>query len=95
VTHKLFAKLVTSEIIDRVLSEIKEQMPEANKFAAAKYIRKRRFGAFRLRKKDEKAMEKEKASMYRAGFSFGLVDDILKMNLTELEDIIFAAEKNI
>lgn len=95
VTQKLFAKLVPSEMIDRVLEEVNQEMPEANKFAAAKYIRKRRFGGFRLRVKDEKAIEKEKSSMYRAGFEFGLVEDILKMDLKELEDIIFGAENNI
>ena len=95
ITHKLYAKLVQPKIVSQVLAEIDAQMIDSDVFAAAKYIRKRRFGAFRVKEKDEKSLEKEKNAMFRAGFSYETTLAVLKGNKSDLEDIIFKKGKII
>lgn len=79
-------KGVPQEIVEQLLFEARED--EANNpdlQAAAAYVRRRRFGAFRRadRTSDEK-IEKEKAAMMRAGFSYELVHKTLEANEDEL-----------
>lgn len=62
---------------------------DADRRAAAAYIKRRRFGAFRREIADAEILkaktEKELASMARAGFGYELARDLLRL---EIEDII-------
>ncbi len=95
ITHKLYAKLVQPKIVAQVLVEIDSQILDIDIFAAAKYIKKRRFGSFRVKEKDEKSQEKEKNAMLRAGFSYETISKTLQIKQSDLEDIIFTKGKNI
>ncbi|WP_417450809.1 regulatory protein RecX [Kordiimonas sp.] len=61
---------------------------KADEIAAAAYVRRRRFGPYRRhdRKVDDR-VEKELASMMRAGFSYSLAKRTLESSLEELDDI--------
>jgi len=57
--------------------------------AAAAYVRRRRFGAFRRAEYDAAAkLEKEKAAMMRAGFSYSMVLKILSADEDELLSLL-------
>ena len=92
--QKLQAKGVAADVVADVLETLAEQYEDMDVMAAVKYARKRRFGAFSIRHDGEdlpenKLVEKELASMCRAGFSFGLASRVLKMSHPDLEDIFY------
>jgi len=57
--------------------------------SAVKYVRKRRFGAFSRSHGGDELVEKELASLCRAGFSYSLAGRVLRMAREELEDILY------
>lgn len=65
---------------------------DADKRAAAAYIKRRRFGPFRRPIDDPERLrektEKEMASMARAGFGYDLSRDLLKLETEELMDLL-------
>ncbi len=90
-SQKLQAKGVAPDMVIEVIEELAEQYEDMDFAAAVKYVRKRRFGAFSLRHEATEVVEKELASMCRAGFSYGTARKILKMTRSELEEILYAA----
>jgi len=86
IAQDLRYKGVPREIVERLLLDAREEgeiNPDIQ--AAAAYVRRRRFGAFRRadRTSDEK-IEKEKAAMLRAGFSYDLTVKTLSASEDEL-----------
>ncbi|WP_417317536.1 regulatory protein RecX [Emcibacter sp.] len=90
IIQKLQAKGVSRDLAERVLSEIAEEMGDSEIFAAAGYVRRRRFGPFSANAADEDKRRKEMASMARAGFSFDLSRQVLEMDREDLEDLLFS-----
>ncbi|MBL4803195.1 MAG: RecX family transcriptional regulator [Emcibacter sp.] len=89
VVQKLQAKGVDSDVVAEVMQDLSDEHKDMDLSAAVKYVRKRRFGAFSSRHDGTEVVEKELASMCRAGFPYGLVNKILKMSKDELEEILF------
>lgn len=79
-------KGVPEAVATAAIREFDEEAEEdADRQAAAAYVRRRRFGAFRRPDRNtEDRLEKEKASMMRAGFSYGIVRDILEASEDEI-----------
>lgn len=90
IAQDLRHKGVPSDIAEATLSALDdEEGPSADRRAAAAYIRRRRFGPFRRadRQVDNK-LEKEKAAMMRAGFSYGLVAELLEADEDQLLELL-------
>lgn len=90
IAQDLRYKGVPGSLVDEVMAEAQEEREEdADLCAAAAYVRRRRFGPFRRadRCADEK-IEKEKAAMMRAGFSFSLVKQVLEASEEELLNLL-------
>ncbi|NVJ96818.1 MAG: RecX family transcriptional regulator [Alphaproteobacteria bacterium] len=86
ITQDLRYKGVPEAIATAALREFDAEADEdADRQAAAAYVRRRRFGAFRRADRNtEDKLEKEKAAMMRAGFSYSLVKDMLEASEDEL-----------
>ncbi len=83
-------KGVPAEVVSKVLAEAEED-PDAdlNLSAAAAYVKRRRFGAFRRADRmSEEKIEKEKASMMRAGFSYGIISRVLESTEEEILELL-------
>ncbi|MFC7050262.1 regulatory protein RecX [Emcibacter nanhaiensis] len=89
IIQKLLAKGISRDLIDRVLAELVDEMGDSELFAAASYVRRRRFGSFSTRAADDARRQKEMASLARAGFSFDLSRRVLDSDRDELEDILY------
>ncbi len=87
--NKLRAKGVPLEIIEEVVTSIYKKRPDANIVSAIKYVKRRRFGPFRIRERKENAKQKEFAAMARAGYSYSESAKVLKASLEELENILY------
>lgn len=90
IVQDLRYKGVPSDIAEAALNELRQDEDrDADRQAAAAYARRRRFGPFRRadRNADEK-IEKEKAAMMRAGFSFSLIKETLEATEEELLDLL-------
>ncbi|MCF6197381.1 MAG: RecX family transcriptional regulator [Emcibacter sp.] len=87
--QKLLAKGIAASLATEVMAALAEEFEDMDFLAAVKYARKRRFGAFSIRHDGNELVEKELASMCRAGFSYGLANRILMMPREELEDILY------
>lgn len=71
----------------RELSEDDDVDPDAQ--AAAAYVRRRRFGAYRRETADiEQKREKEIAAMMRAGFRYEMINKTLDMSDDEIIDLL-------
>ena len=86
IAQDLRFKGVSDDIAEAVLSEANsDDDKDMDLLAAAAYMRRRRFGAFRRAEYDAvEKLEKEKAAMMRAGFSYGVVVKILAASEDEL-----------
>ncbi|MCF8475194.1 MAG: RecX family transcriptional regulator [Emcibacter sp.] len=89
IIQKLRTKGVPSGLIDDIISNLSEQLEDQDALAAVRYIKKRRFGAFNSRHDNSEIIEKELASMCRAGFSYTLGHRTLGMAREELEEILY------
>lgn len=87
--QKLQAKGVAAAVVAEVMEALAEQYEDMDFQAAVKYARKRRFGAFSIRHEGTDLVEKELASMCRAGFSYTLASRVLKMSRPDLEDSLY------
>jgi len=88
IAQDLRHKGVSSDIIEAILSSAQDN-GEPDVTAAAAYARRRRFGPFRRAVQDVDAkLEKEKAAMMRAGFSYGLVQKILSSTEDDLINLL-------
>jgi len=90
IAQDLRYKGVPSNIAEAALNEAREDGDvDADRQAAAAYVRRRRFGSFRRADRDvEGKLEKEKAAMMRAGFSYGLVAEVLAMSEDEILELL-------
>ncbi len=90
IKHDLHYKGVPSDVANALFESLEDE-PDQNidVSAAAAYVKRRRFAAFRRADKlsDEK-IEKEKAAMMRAGFSYKIVQDIMQASEDELRDLL-------
>lgn len=93
IAQKLLAKGIAPDVIEEVLQNMAEgcDKDEFDHNAAVKYVRKRRFGGFSLRHDGTAVLDKELASLCRAGFSYSLAVRVLKMTRLELEEVIYRA----
>ncbi len=89
IARKLRARGVSADLVTEVMEDLSEQYEDMDFLAAVKYVRKRRFGAFSTRHDGREIVEKELASLCRAGFSYGLGNRILKMSREELEEMLY------
>jgi regulatory protein len=83
-------KGVSQELVAEILSAAREdEDKDPDLQAAAAYVRRRRFGPFRRpdRMTDDK-IEKEKAAMMRAGFSYQLVKRVMEATEDELVSLL-------
>ena len=87
--NKLRAKGVPVEVIEEVVASTYKQTPNANIVSAVKYVKRRRFGPFRVRERMENTEQKEFAAMARAGYSYSESAKVLKASLKELENILY------
>jgi len=87
--NKLRAKGVPLEIIEEVVTSTYKQIPNVSILSAIKYIKRRRFGPFRIREQKENTEQKEFAAMARAGYSYSESAKVLKASLKELENILY------
>ncbi len=93
IAQDLRHKGVGAEDIEAALSALSGNAEvDADKRAAAAYIKRRRFGPFRRPIDDPERLrektEKEMASMARAGFGYDLSRDLLKLETEELMDLL-------
>lgn len=86
VGQKLRAKGVSVELIASVLETYEADNPDADYLAAIRYAKRRRFGPFSIRHDGSEVIEKELASLCRAGFSYALAQKILKQSKETLEE---------
>lgn len=89
IAQKLQARGVEVNMVSDVMADLSEQYEDMDFLAAVKYVRKRRFGAFSTRHDGQELVEKELASMCRAGFSYIIAGKILRMPHDELEDLLY------
>ncbi len=89
IVQKLMAKGVSADIVEQVMGNLSEQYEDMDFLAAIKYARKRRFGAFSTLHDGQELVEKELASMCRAGFSYAIAGRVLKMTGEELEEVLY------
>ncbi|MBT7583836.1 MAG: hypothetical protein HN572_12800, partial [Kordiimonadaceae bacterium] len=89
IKNKLRQKGVSADLINETIEKACEDNPNINLVSAIKYVRKRRFGPFRIREKEENTVKKESGAMARAGFSYAETKQILKATREELEDILY------
>ena len=89
IKNKLRSKGVPLEIINEVVDKAIENTPNMNQISAIKYVKKRRFGPFRIRQSNERTDEKELAAMARAGYSYHEATKILKSSREDLEGILY------
>jgi len=90
--QKLLAKGVAPDMAAQVIQKLAAQHEDIDFLSAVKYIRKRRFGAFSLRHDGKALVQKELASMSRAGFSYETASRTLKMTRAQLEEILYGSE---
>jgi len=90
IAQDLRYKGVPAGIAEAALRAVGEEDDrDADRQAAAAYVRRRRFGAFRRADRDvEGKLEKEKAAMVRAGFPYGLVAEMLALSEDEILDLL-------
>ena len=87
-------KGISVEISAEVLGELEGEEPDAvDRKAAAAYIKRRRFGAFRRETGDDSALlaakrNKELASMARAGFGYSLANEMLNLPQDGIIDLL-------
>ena len=91
-------KGIDADLADRIFAEIESQQQQErgeeqdlNMRAASAYVKRRRFAAFRRSDRcygDDK-LEKEKAAMARAGFSFDVINRIFTLDQSELEELLY------
>ena len=91
-------KGIAEDIIAIALAKLERPIPcdqqqhwNADLFAAVRYIKRRRLGAFSAVGR-EKPFEKQLASMARAGFSYEISKQVLALSLERLMDIIDSTE---
>jgi len=89
IKNKLRVKGVPLDIISELVEAIEIDNPSINLISCIKYARKRRFGPFRVREVQDKTVNKEQASMARAGFSYDESMKVLNAGREELEDILY------
>lgn len=89
IKNKLRAKGVSAEVIDEIIEKLRADKPNLNLISAIKYAKKRRFGSFRLREKQDNTDKKESGAMARAGFSYAETKQVLNATREELEDILY------
>ena len=86
ITVKLAAKGLTRDVVADALSQNANDAMHDPEFAAAfKFARRKRIGPFR--RIDTTAPEKELAAMGRAGFSFDIAQQILRLSAEEAEEL--------
>lgn len=98
---KLQEKGLEKEDISEVISNHDKSQIEL--YGALKLLKKKSFGAYRRIKYDEdnqeiiddKKKEKEYASMFRNGFSYDTINEVMKMDKEEVEDLLYTLEKEI
>ncbi|WP_169545538.1 regulatory protein RecX [Sneathiella aquimaris] len=78
---------------DRALDQLREEEGYTERKAAAKYIKKRRFGPYKPDGESKERLQKELQTLVRNGFDYSLSKSLLTMErCEEIEEIIFASE---
>lgn len=89
---KLKTKGVGNELIDEKLEEFEQNRAEgdgnAELTAAVIFARRKKLGPFRKDEPEENTHEKALSVMARAGFSYDIAQNVLKMNAQQAEDMI-------
>jgi regulatory protein len=87
-------KGVGDDVLSAVLANLDQSAPDTDRFAAARYAKRRRFGAFKSARTEDisDVDEKQLAAMARAGFSYETAKEILSADLDILHEILESAE---
>ena len=86
IRSRLRQKALSSEIIDKAIEVLTDQVGTPDLSAAIAYARKRRLGPYRKNVHSQSNLDKELATLARSGFSYSLALHIVKAkNIDELE----------
>jgi regulatory protein len=86
IRSRLRQKALSSEIIDKAIEALTDQVGTPDLSAAIAYARKRRLGPYRKNVHSQSNLDKELATLARSGFSYSLALHIVKAkNIDELE----------
>lgn len=78
---------------DTALDRLKEEEGFTDKKAAARYIKRRRFGPYKPDETREEREQKELAALVRNGFELGTAKAVLSLATTEeIEDLIYGED---
>ncbi len=79
--------------LDTAMDRLKTEEGFSDRKAAAKYIKKRRFGPFKPPEVREERHQKELAALVRNGFDYSLAKALLMVETpAEIEDIIYGSD---
>lgn len=87
--NRLRLELSAKGVAGETISLAFEEEDHSEQRAALAHARRRRLGPWRTKPKED-VMQKELASFVRAGFSFGLAQQIQNMSLDEAEELYYA-----
>ncbi|MCG8493770.1 MAG: recombination regulator RecX [Sneathiellales bacterium] len=78
---------------DYAMEQLREEEGYTDRKAAAKYIRKRRFGPFKPLETREERLQKELASLVRNGFDYAMAKALLLLDSPEeIDEIIYPSD---
>ncbi len=78
---------------DHALERLREEEGYTERKAAAKYIRKRRFGPFKPLETRDERLQKELASLVRNGFEYSMAKSLLLLeNPEDIDTIIYSSD---
>jgi len=91
IKHKLQTKGIPAHTVTLAIEQhdLDHGAPDGDLIAAARYVRRRRLGAFSTSKKENDG-KKNMSTLARAGYSYEIAQKILQMNTTEIDDLITA-----
>ena len=90
---KLREKGVEGEAIEEAVTKLREEAAEPDLAAAAAYVRRRRFGPYRVRGKRSEYFEKDLAALGRSGFSYEIARKVLEAESVEALEALLAGEE--
>ncbi len=73
---------------------IHEEPDNIEIYSIIKFIKKKKFAVFSIKEIDEKAQQKQLASLYRQGFDSNIIKTVLKWSLEEMLEFLHSFEQS-